>query len=317
MEIINGTSLSGLCDYSFGDQLGGREPHHLPGGFMVFANRYAQEFLDKCKEFEGRIMSVFIDNIRLYPRNLYVDEKDAQWVEYLMANNDLLGLCGSLPENKFIIFTSHEDTPIDDQIKIPDNVLGIYAVNAEHFGGKIHPFPYGVQRAINRPGQPIDNRIDVLKEEIGKIQTPTKLLYINCGIGRNKDRQTLTDFDGLPWVTTRFNEDSMYFGYDRYREFLTEMRDHKFMICPIGHGLDCHRNWELLYMQRVPVMKKSPYFTCLMGGFPVLFVDNWSDVTQELLERSDYLFDQAQEMDLNKLDLNLMFKSIISSYGIK
>lgn len=318
MEIINGTTLSDLCDYSFGDQLGGRSPNELIGGFMKPANPSNTEFFEACKKFEGKVMTLFIDNIRLYRRSIWVDEVDAPWVQYLMENNDLLDLCRGLPNNKFVIFTSHEDTPIDSQIKIPDNVLGIHAVNAEYFGGKIHPFPYGVQRQINRTNDVKDNRIHILKQEIvnekENPQLATKLLYINCGIERHKDREPLRKFEGVSWVTTRFDKDSMFFRYDQYRDFLLELKDHKFIICPVGHGLDCHRNWETLYMRRVPVMRKSPYFTCLMSGFPVLFVDKWSDVTKELLGQSGHLFDEAQTMNLNKLDLNLIFKAIVKSY---
>lgn len=314
MEIISGTTLSNRCDYSFGDHLGGTDPIQLTGGFTKPANRYNTEFLDLCKQFEGKIMTLFIDNIRLYPRSIVVKQCDVSYVIGLMSNNDLLGMCAKLKKNKFIIFTSYEDTPIDDQIVIPKNVLGIHAVNAGYFGGKIHPFPYGLQREINRVNDDKDNRIGVLKSEIEVYQQPKKLLYINCGIGRNPDRQSLIDFVGLPWVTTRFNEDSMFFPYSKYRDFLMEMKDHKFMICPEGHGMDCHRNWELLYMRRVPVMKKSPYFTRLMDGFPVLFIDEWSDVTEELLQQSDHLFQEAQKMNLNKLDIDLIFKTIVATY---
>lgn len=316
MEVINGTKLSELCDYSFGDHLGGRESNILLGGFMKEANEKNVEFLEKCKSFEGKVMTLFIDNIRLYKRGIWCKPIDMVYVRYLLDNNDLLKLCASLTNNKFIIFCSHEDTPIDDYIVVPENVLGIHAVNAAHFGGKVHPFPYGVQRPINRPGEPIDNRIEIIEEEIGKEQVPTKLLYINCGIGRNADRQSLVAFKDLDWVTTRFNEDSMFFPYDKYRDFLIEMRDHKFMVCPEGHGMDCHRNWELLYMRRVPIMKKTPYFTCLMEGFPVLFIEQWSDITQSLLEASDHLFEEAQRFDLAKLDLNLLFKKIVNSYEV-
>jgi hypothetical protein len=314
MQVINGTDLSMLVDYSFGDHLGGREPHILEGGHSRDANGWNGEFISKCKEFEGKLMTLFIDNIRLYNRTIEVDKQDADYVQYLMAGNDLLKLCSMLPKNKFIIFCSHEDTPIDDQIKIPENVLAIYAVNAGYFGGKIHPFPYGIQRTINRPEGPKDHRQAILKAEIDKPYTPTKLLYINCGIGRNKDREPLVGFEGLDWTTCRFNKDSMFFTYDRYLDFLNEMRDHKFMVCPEGHGMDCHRNWELLYMRRVPVMKRTPYFTCLMSEFPVLFIDDWSDITKELLEKNDHLFQEAQTLDLDKLDLNKIFKNIIKQY---
>lgn len=312
MEIINGTSLSNICDYSFGDHMGAASIPRPKGGFMKYANAHNQEFLDKCKEYEGKIMTLFIDNIRLYNRPLFVLEQDAPWVGHLLEMNDLLKLCAVLPKNKFVIFCSHEDTPIDKEIYVPPNVLGIHAVNAEYFNEHIHPFPYGLQRQFGED----DNRLSIMKElvEVDKPVTPTKLLYINCGVERNPDRAPLVKFEGLDWVTTRFDKDSKYFPYERYRDFLAELQDHKFMICPIGHGLDCHRNWESLYLRRVPVMKISPYFTRLMKGFPVLFVNQWSDVTKELLIKSEYLFKEAQKMNLNKLDLNLIFKQIMSSY---
>ncbi len=318
MEIINGKSLSELCDYSFGDHLGGLDPDNLPGGFIKPANLSNTEFLIKAKKFEGRIMTLFIDNIRLYNRPITVNEgPDANWVSYLLTHNDLLDLCKHLPDNKFIIFTSHEDTPIDEHIVVPENVLGIHATNAVFNNEKIVPFPYGLQRPIGQD----DHRLEIMKESVehdaGVHIIPSKLLYINCGLGaeRNaKERAYLPNFKEKHWATCRFDKDSKFFSYDEYRLFLAELMDHKFMICPEGHGIDCHRNWESLYLRRVPIMKKSPYFGRLMDGFPVLFVDDWSQVTKELLEKCDHLFEQAQTMSLKKLDLNLIFKSIVSSY---
>lgn len=327
MEIINGKSLSEMCDYSFGDHLGGLDPEHLPGGHMMPANAYNSDFLTRCEEFArkyvdgkeipAKTMTLFIDNIRLYPRSIIADnENDARWVAYIMSNNNLLGLCSLLPHNKFVIFCSHEDTPIDDKINIPDNVLAIHAVNAEYFNEKIHPFPYGLQRPIERGDVP-DLRLPIMKERVleDKHAIPNKLLYVNCGIERHEERKPLAMFEGLDWVTCRFDKDSKFFPYDKYNNFLDELQNHKFMVCPKGHGLDCHRNWESLYLRRVPVMLKSPYFTRLMDGFPVLFIDKWSDITKELLEQNNHLFEQAQVMSLKKLDLDLIFKTIVQSYG--
>ena len=146
-------------------------------GFMRAAHPSNAEFLIKCKQLEGKIMTLFIDNIRLYNRPIYALEQDRWWVEYLLSHNDLLALCEKLVDNRFIIFTSHEDTPIDKHINIPKNVLGIHAVNAEYFGGKIHPFPYGLQREMGE----VDNRLTIMKEVVDKDERvePTKLLYIN------------------------------------------------------------------------------------------------------------------------------------------
>lgn len=312
MEIITGTALSDKCDYSFGDHMGVTSIPRCIGGFMKYANWGNLEFVEKCKKYEGKVMTLFIDNIRLYNRGIWADEgNDAKWVAHLLETNDLLAMCAKLTKNKFVIFCSHEDTPIDDTIKIPSNVLGIHAVNAEYFNEKIHPFPYGLQRQLGEN----DNRVRILKGSLEEKVKPTKLLYINCGIGRNEEREPLVNFQGLSWTTCRFDKDSKYFPYDRYKDFLNELREHKFMVCPQGHGMDCHRNWESLYMRRVPVMREHPYFRKLMQGFPVLFVENWADVTDKLLEDNEHLYQEAQDMSLKKLDLKVIFKAIMQGYG--
>lgn len=304
MEIISGDALSGKVDYSFGDQAG--VLMGIPNAFMKKANGSNRGFINFCKGKEK--LTLFIDNIRLYKRPIICNDSDRAWINELQKE-DLLLLCSQIP-CQFIIYTSHEDTPIDEHIKVPENVLKIYATNAVYNNDKIIPFPYGLQRKMN--GR--DNRIEIMEElvEIDEHQEPTKLLYINCGLGKERnapERAYLPHFEEHPWATCRFNKDSMYFPYDKYREFLTEMRDHKFMICPQGHGIDCHRNWELLYMRRVPLMKQSPYFARLMAGFPVLFVDRWEDVTETLLLESDHLYQEALKLDLTKLDLNYIYEN--------
>ncbi len=316
MEVINGDSLAKMCDYSFGDHLAVCDSN-LSGGYKV-ANMSNAEFLLLTQKYVGQVMTLFIDNIRLYNRPLEVKEgPDANWVAYLLTFNDLLALCSQFPQNKFVIFTSHEDTPIDEHIKIPPNVLGIHATNAVYNNETIHPFPYGLQRKMGKG----DDRHRIMKEEVVKDERliPTKLLYINCGLGteRNaKERAYLPHFERYEWATCRFDKDSKFFPYSRYRDFLDELREHKFIICPQGHGIDCHRNWETLYMRRVPVMKESPYFRRLMKGFPVLFVDDWSEVTEELLNASEHLYEEAQKMELSTLNLSKMYDKIMKEYEL-
>lgn len=302
MEVISGNSIERMCDYSFGDQAG--VLMSIPGATMVGANKSNKEFLDFCKGKEH--LNLFIDNIRLYNRPILANKIDEDWINFITKNNDLLALCATLP-NTFTIYTSHEDTPIDHFIRgrIPPNVLKIYATNAIYNDDKVIPFPYGLQRKMNTE----DNRHEIMKEMVEKDehQEPTKLLYINCGLGNERnapERANLPLFASRTWATCRFDKNTMHFPYSQYRAFLSEMRDHKFMICPQGHGIDCHRNWELLYMRRVPVMKQSPYFARLMSGFPVLFVNRWEDITEELLARNDHLYQEALTMDLTRLDLN-------------
>ena len=306
MELIEGVALSKLCDYSFGDQSG--QWGNIYTSFMKDANFLNTEFATKVFEvMQTRdYMTVFIDNIRLYRRQIEsVKPEDERYVNALMARSDLLDLCGNFPQMKFIIFTNLEDTPIDDFIidRIPENVVCISAVNAITHDDKVIPAPYGVQRRMT----PDDDRIEQLTGwmEFDNKDNPDKLLYVSHNESSNARRLGIKNlFYDKDWAEV--NEQRV-----SYNTFLSNLSNSKFMICPIGNAIDCHRNWEVLYMRRVPVMVRDPYLEKLYEDYPVLFVDNYKDVTKELLIKNDNLFQKAQTMNLSGLTLPTFFDRIV------
>lgn len=308
MKLIESTYISQLCDYSFGDQAS--VVHNLFSAYMKPANINNKEFIDLYNDYKKngiKTMTLFIDNIRLYKRDIIsVKPSDKQWVNSLMDESDLLNLCGILSDMNFIIFTGHEDTPIDQHIfdKIPKNVTSILAVNAESFGGKVIPLPYGLQRKLT----PHDDRLDIIKNMLEHNVGPNKLLYVNHSINTNpKERNGINEL--------YIKKDWAYVDNIRvdYKTFLTKIKQHKFMICPIGNAIDCHRNWEVLYMKRVPVMKKNKYLEYLFKDFPVLFVEKYEDVNEELLIKNDDLFKLACNLDTKKLNLNNIFNLYVKN----
>ena len=306
MELIEGVALSELCDYSFGDQSG--QWGNIYTSFMKDANFLNVEFATKVFEIkkERDYMTLFIDNIRLYKRPIKeVKPEDEKYVNSLMARSDLLELCGTFPQMKFIIFTNLEDTPIDQYIfsSIPENVLCVSAVNALAHGDKVIPAPYGVQRRMDR----LDTRIDQLKNAMGKNLKPVLPLYVNHNDNSHPERVGLKDMF-RDWATV---EDQRV----DYTNFLLNLARHKFVLCPRGNAIDCHRNWEVLYMKRVPVMKRDEYLEALFKDYPVLFVDKYSDITKDLLLENEHLFEQAQKMDLTGLTLRGFFDNIINEYA--
>jgi len=309
MEIIEGVALSKLCDYSFGDQSG--QWGNIYTSFMKDANFLNTEFATKVFEIMKTrdYMTVFIDNIRLYKRNIAsVKPEDEKYISALMSRSDLLELCSNFPQMKFIIFTNLEDTPIDDFIinKIPENVACISAVNAITHNDKVIPAPYGVQRRMT----PDDDRIEQLTEWIkfDNKDNPDNLLYVSHNESSNAKRLGIKNlFYDKDWATV--NEQRV-----GYHTFLSNLSNSKFMICPVGNAIDCHRNWEVLYMRRVPIMTRDPYLEVLFKNYPVLFVDKYSDITEELLLANDDLFQQAQTMDLSDLTLPKFFDNIVDKY---
>ena len=306
MELIEGVALSKLCDYSFGDQSG--QWGNIYTSFMKDANFLNVEFATKVFEIkkERDYMTLFIDNIRLYKRPIKeVKPEDEKYVNSLMARSDLLELCGTFPQMKFIIFTNLEDTPTDQYIfsSIPENVLCVSAVNALAHGDKVIPAPYGVQRRMDR----LDTRIDQLKNAMGKNLKPVLPLYVNHNDNSHPERVGLKDMF-RDWATV---EDQRV----DYTNFLLNLARHKFVLCPRGNAIDCHRNWEVLYMKRVPVMKRDEYLEVLFKDYPVLFVDKYSDISKDLLLENEHLFQQAERMDLKGLTLHDFFDNIINKYA--
>ena len=308
MELIEGVALSELCDYSFGDQSG--QWGNIYTSFMKDANLINTEFASKVFDIkkERDYMTLFGDNIRLYKRDIIeVKPEDKKYVFGLMETSDVLRLCGCYPMMKFIIFTNLEDTPTDEDIfdAIPKNVLCISAVNAIEYGDKVIPAPYGVQRRMSR----LDTRIEQLKNAMGKDLNPPLQFYINHNDNSHPERVGLKDLF-RNWATV---EDQRV----DYTNFLLNLARHKFVLSPRGNAIDCHRHWEVLYMRRVPVMKRHPYLEELFKDYPVLFVDKYSDITKDLLLENEHLFQQAQKMDLKGLTLRGFFDNIINKYAFE
>mmetsp|Transcript_102601 Transcript_102601/g.293872 ORF Transcript_102601/g.293872 Transcript_102601/m.293872 type:complete len:300 (+) Transcript_102601:421-1320(+) len=88
-----------------------------------------------------------------------------------------------------------------------------------------------------------------------------------------------------------------------HEAWLEAITTHKFVLAPLGHGLDTHRVSEILMMGGIPVMKRSTISSCYddsdneltavgasgtkhtRGSIPSVIVDDWAEVTPSRLER--------------------------------
>lgn len=60
--------------------------------------------------------------------------------------------------------------------------------------------------------------------------------------------------------------------------------EYAFSISPHGNGLDCHRTWEDLTLGCIVIVKTSA-LDPLYKGLPVVIVKNWSEITEENLNK--------------------------------
>jgi len=303
MKLLEYEELQKMVDYSFGDHsgvLGG-----VPNAYMKKANIENKEFLDKCQNFNGKTMTLFIDNIRLYRRQ--IDYSDWEHKKPISAQDrkileryndeDLLDLCSKFPEITFVIFTAFEDTPLDSFIegRIPHNVKSINATNAAYMNEKIFPMPHGIER-IMYLGY---NNHQILMRFIKDPSEASNLLYVN-------HREDTGTRKNLRSMLSSFATISPRVGYE---EFLSGIKRHKFVLCPSGNGIGSARNWETLYLKRVPVLEYHPYKEVVFKNFPVLFVDKYENLTEDLLLKNSFLYEEAKNINFDNLDLEKIFKA--------
>jgi hypothetical protein len=79
------------------------------------------------------------------------------------------------------------------------------------------------------------------------------------------------------------------------------MLEYTFVLSPTGIGLDCHRTWEALCLGCIPIVCVKEFKT-LFNNLPVLLVNDWKEVTQELLENTIQDF-KNRTFNKNKLTL--------------
>ena len=65
--------------------------------------------------------------------------------------------------------------------------------------------------------------------------------------------------------------------------------------------MDCHRTWEALCLGCIPIVK-APNFSKLFENLPVLIVNDWNDVTKELLDKTIKNF-KTKTFNYDKLEL--------------
>lgn len=84
--------------------------------------------------------------------------------------------------------------------------------------------------------------------------------------------------------------------------------EYAFVISPHGNGMDCHRTWEALVLGCIVIVKKSP-LDSLYEGLPVLIINEWSDITEELLKNTIIEF-KNKNFNYEKLLLEYYVKNI-------
>ena len=57
---------------------------------------------------------------------------------------------------------------------------------------------------------------------------------------------------------------------------------YKFILSPRGAGEDCHRTWEALYLDVIPIVLSSS-INEIYEGLPILVINDWNEINEQFL----------------------------------
>lgn len=126
---------------------------------------------------------------------------------------------------------------------------------------------------------------------IGIMANPAKLQFMREMYGRPEKKYTLYanfeinsnhgERDVAHTFAMRINGAKVMPG-DRHHanffDYILDIRDSQFVLCPPGSGLDTWRFWETLYMGSIPIVKRSPMTEYYADLYPIVLVDFWEEL---------------------------------------
>lgn len=231
----------------------------------------------------------------------YLDVKSIGKGDVVFVNADYLDgfflKYHPLITNPYILITHNSDVDITNKYAqyLDDDLLimwfGQNVFDYQH--AKLIPIPIGLTNRYNPLGDPAN-----ITSAINKLKTLRNgrpiLAYLNASIHTNiTERKKVYDV----FFDKRFcKKMTKWICFNEYLKYLSSS---KFVISPRGNGLDCHRTWEALYLGAIPIIKKSK-MDSVFDGLPVLVVDKWEEISEELLINK-YKEIRACEFDFSKL----------------
>lgn len=258
------------------------------------------------------------DGFRNYADHVYDEDNQvfdpasvkAGEVVFLNADymNEFFTIFHPFIEHKYILITHNSDADIPSNFSYileDEKIIAWFGQNVsavEH--KKLIPIPIGLTNRYNPLGDPIHIEKAIQK----KYRNKKYLAYLNASLH--------TNYGVRSKVYQHFSNKNFCFKVEKnipVDTFLHHISSSKFVISPRGNGLDCHRTWEALYLNAIPVVVSSK-MDSVFDELPVLVVDSWEEITEEFLEES-YKKIRSKTYKNKKLYLDFWI-NLIDSYRV-
>ena len=196
---------------------------------------------------------------------------------------------------QYILVTHDSDINITKSTfeHIPFNVYKWFAMNVNYKHERLESIPIGSVSSTWIGTEDYADQKDehdyILIEEDNIPKNYKNLVYVNFGIHTNPShRKPIYDhFKNKSWATVQpcdipRNEYENSDGFISIKQYYNEIYNHKFVISPLGNGLDCGRNWQCMYLGTIPIVPRHINIE-FYKELPILIYNDINNLSEEYL----------------------------------
>lgn len=187
--------------------------------------------------------------------------------------------------NPYILITHDSDlsSPGKYSLLLNDSkLIHWFAENPDIRHRKITPIPLGLHQLSHFNGQPYKKSY---KEDY------YSQLFKGRKLNAKRNINVLCNFHCATFPSEQNyilkilkNKSYVYFHRVSLFNYLNDLKNARFILSLRGGGLDCHRTYEALHMGCLPIIKTS-LIDVLFEDLPVVIINDWSEISEELLEK--------------------------------
>lgn len=169
-------------------------------------------------------------------------------------------------EKPYILYTHNGDLPVDDScLKYFDDPFLIkwYGQNVMIIHPKLKSIPIGIANEMWPHG---DEK--VFNEVINQNLEKQRLIYVNFDVNTNPIERN--------YCLKHLAKNNLHIQPKLpFKKYLEEVAKSYFVVSPNGNGVDCHKTWESLYLESIPIVTKS-INSEFYKDYPIVIIDDWS-----------------------------------------
>ena len=209
-----------------------------------------------------------------------IQENDIVFLNLDCFNQFLRAMRDHTPAHKCILITHNSDKTFTDvhASLVQPYVNTVYAINTNCVNPIVRTIPLGF---VDHKYKPHSFFAKLAASPLPK----SIFVYMNFSIQTNVSIRTecFKVFQIESWVT---KEQSI-----PPEDFYAQLARSKYVLSPEGTGIDCHRIYESLYLDAIPLMKTSK-MDAFYAHLPVVIVPSWEEITEQFLSEK---YDEHKE----------------------